>query len=608
MAFRPYKYLKEFYNSDRLVMPSCRDQLINTIFLGKSHDATETLLDNTDWAFFDLWTMVIKHYRYSFFESIRGELLVLPDVMSCLPPLCNVVFPTEYVHFGRKIQLRNVVTRFFDQGFQTTAPALGNPADIESISAANEAFVAPTSDIQPMMGDIIKAECTGVVVEPIDKSTDTAGKLSDNPEDNLDEGFIAFRQIPLPEEFHYGATYVTGDGEYLLRAGEQIARQNSGASLNQGSGLESEETFDLAEEYNNFHKLNVLYKYFLSRLQSQKTEQVKLTFTPRLIAGMSCLLLSKTGRHVFGLITSMSHSIDAEAGAETMLTIEYQYLYDDSSKRPLYIYRDRNAESKELDNSDGQVWKNYFLLSNDFRDRYIGEKMYKDILCDGIESSERNPFAKDFVKKIGKDYSILGIHSVFKNIVSQKSNITKTDTTNKKLGDFITPESPTGKKGVTIFSSESDKKLFFDGIENELSKGRTTFENSQGQGQGSGGESPSRGKSALKVLALSIQKIEGYYDGSVSFRNNNPGNLEYRQRTIEYGATGTDGRFAIFPDYTTGFNALKQLIIDVYINNTLTEMINKYAPPTENDTKSYIKNLAKILKVKPTDKIKDIIK
>lgn len=406
-TFRPYKYIKEFYNPDRLVLPAIRDQLINTIFIGKSDTASETLLDNQDYPFLDLWRMCINHFKYSFFETIRGELIVVPDMMSCLPPMNNIILPDEYVHYGRRVKLRGIVTRYYDMGFDTVGGTSGGEV-MGTIVAGTQAFVAPTTDIQPMMGDIIKAECTG---EEIKSSEE-------------DDGFIAFRQVPLPEEFHYGATYYTGDGEALLRAGESLAVQNSGSSIS-GDGLESSETFDLREEYDNFHKLNVLYKYFLTRLQSQKTENIRLTFTPRLVAGLPCLLLSRTGKHIFGLITSLSHTVDASGLAETLINVEYQTLYDDASKRPLYLYRDRNAELDELKEAgaeqEGYMWKNYFILSNDFRDKYVGEKMYKNILCDDIPETDYNTYAKDFKNKLKSDYSILGVHNVFTSPIETKS-------------------------------------------------------------------------------------------------------------------------------------------------------------------------------------------
>jgi hypothetical protein len=270
------------------------------------------------------------------------------------------------------------------------------------------------------MGDIIKAECFGEEIaasksKPKEKDATTPPP---SDEDNEDPKFIAFRQIPLPEEFHYGANYYTGEGEALLRAGESMVEGNAGSSLNEESGYDSTENFNLREEYNNFHKLNVLYKYFLTRMQSQKTENIRLAFTPRLVPGLPCLLLSRTGRHILGLLTAMTHNIGADGNSETVVTVEYQYLYDDSTKRPIYLYRSRDAEVSKIAEKnkdvDGYMWKNYFILSNDFRDKYIGKSMYHDILCDDIPRSEYNVFANEFISKLGKDYSILGINNIYK--------------------------------------------------------------------------------------------------------------------------------------------------------------------------------------------------
>jgi hypothetical protein len=54
--------------------------------------------------------------------------------------------------------------------------------------------------------------------------------------------------------------------------------------------------------------------------------------------------------------------------------------------------------------------------------------------------------------------------------------------------------------------------------------------------------------------AEAIKQHEGWKPGSVSYRNNNPGNLKY---TGQSGATGQDSRgFAIFPSEQTGMAAL----------------------------------------------------
>lgn len=80
-----------------------------------------------------------------------------------------------------------------------------------------------------------------------------------------------------------------------------------------------------------------------------------------------------------------------------------------------------------------------------------------------------------------------------------------------------------------------------------------------------------------------------YYGGTRSWRNNNPGNLKYGNFARSKGAIGTDGQFAIFPDYDTGHNAKKELITTTYYNYTIQTMMNAYAPPSENNTTAYIR-------------------
>ena len=71
--------------------------------------------------------------------------------------------------------------------------------------------------------------------------------------------------------------------------------------------------------------------------------------------------------------------------------------------------------------------------------------------------------------------------------------------------------------------------------------------------------------------------------GSRSWRNNNPGNI----RSATY-AIGIAGNFAVFADYETGFEAIKDLLTsDNYINLSINDAISRYAPPSENDTTNY---------------------
>lgn len=77
--------------------------------------------------------------------------------------------------------------------------------------------------------------------------------------------------------------------------------------------------------------------------------------------------------------------------------------------------------------------------------------------------------------------------------------------------------------------------------------------------------------------------------GARNWRNNNPGNIEAGAFANSMGAIGSDGRFAIFPTYAMGRAAKEKLIFEGknYAGLTLTQAINRYAPPVENNTAGY---------------------
>ncbi|MBR0212602.1 MAG: hypothetical protein IJQ55_03275 [Alphaproteobacteria bacterium] len=86
--------------------------------------------------------------------------------------------------------------------------------------------------------------------------------------------------------------------------------------------------------------------------------------------------------------------------------------------------------------------------------------------------------------------------------------------------------------------------------------------------------------------------IYEFSGGSRAWRNNNPGNLEDGKFARDNGAIGTDGRFAIFPDTATGFNAMANLLsTSAYQNLTIEGAINRYAPPNENNVEDYLKSV-----------------
>lgn len=107
----------------------------------------------------------------------------------------------------------------------------------------------------------------------------------------------------------------------------------------------------------------------------------------------------------------------------------------------------------------------------------------------------------------------------------------------------------------------------------------------------------------LIKLAQAHQRHEGWYPGSVSYRQNNPGNLRFQQfHATAYGAVPGDQNFAKFPTYALGFQALKDDIrakitgksrhIDYSANPTFFDYIKVYAPAEDrNNPSAYTQSL-----------------
>ena len=91
---------------------------------------------------------------------------------------------------------------------------------------------------------------------------------------------------------------------------------------------------------------------------------------------------------------------------------------------------------------------------------------------------------------------------------------------------------------------------------------------------------------------------------------NNPGNIRPGNKQIDNLAMGTissiNGEFLYFPNEEQGFKALKLLLQTKYAENTIQECIQKYAPPSENNTSKYIQDICNKLKKPSNTKIKDL--
>jgi hypothetical protein len=90
-----------------------------------------------------------------------------------------------------------------------------------------------------------------------------------------------------------------------------------------------------------------------------------------------------------------------------------------------------------------------------------------------------------------------------------------------------------------------------------------------------------------------------------SQRNNNPVNLRYAGQRE---ATGKDDvGFAVFPDPPAGWRAAHaQINLDKTRDLTIEQFINKFAPPSENNTLGYIDFVCLDLNVGPRDSLSSV--
>lgn len=86
-------------------------------------------------------------------------------------------------------------------------------------------------------------------------------------------------------------------------------------------------------------------------------------------------------------------------------------------------------------------------------------------------------------------------------------------------------------------------------------------------------------------------------------RNNNPGNIRLSGDKWEgLSATQSDPSFFQFASAEYGIRALAKILKtyrDTYGLTTVSEIITRWAPPTENDTRAYITAVAADMQVDP---------
>ncbi|MGH8032512.1 MAG: structural protein P5 [Luteimonas sp.] len=94
-------------------------------------------------------------------------------------------------------------------------------------------------------------------------------------------------------------------------------------------------------------------------------------------------------------------------------------------------------------------------------------------------------------------------------------------------------------------------------------------------------------------------------------RNNNPGNIDrsgvaWQGEDRSAKARQQEARFCVFTSAEFGFRALAK-VLQTYQSKhglrTVKAIINRWAPPTENITSAYVREVAKALSVDPDSRI-----
>lgn len=121
-------------------------------------------------------------------------------------------------------------------------------------------------------------------------------------------------------------------------------------------------------------------------------------------------------------------------------------------------------------------------------------------------------------------------------------------------------------------------------------------------------------KDLIKTFCEAIQTHEGWYQGSRSYRNSNPGNVKYVGQAKAIGQD--ENGFAIFNNYTDGFNYLMIMVRNACSglsnvhnpNETILEFFGKYAPSGDgNDVSVYATYVASKVGVSINTQIKELL-
>lgn len=105
------------------------------------------------------------------------------------------------------------------------------------------------------------------------------------------------------------------------------------------------------------------------------------------------------------------------------------------------------------------------------------------------------------------------------------------------------------------------------------------------------------------VYAIAVQ--EGFFTvGTLPNRLNNPGDLEFagQLNATAHPVPGRTTPYAEFISAQAGITALyRQVWVFVALGITLRQLITRWAPPNENDTQAYLRNVIRLSGISSPD-------
>ena len=87
-------------------------------------------------------------------------------------------------------------------------------------------------------------------------------------------------------------------------------------------------------------------------------------------------------------------------------------------------------------------------------------------------------------------------------------------------------------------------------------------------------------------------------------RNNNPGNIRHGDKWDGLAAVQSDTSFCVFQTPEYGIRAMARVLMNYqrrYGIETVRGIINRWAPPVENDTDAYVDHVAHVVGVDPDE-------